>query len=369
MAGRKRAQRPARYFAGKPSGGGNSDSDEEESQSDGERAGIELKIGEVTLPEESSEGEYVTEDEDEQEDNGTGQQQGGQGKGAGIVGTARPETAARDEQQGDQDDKDEEEESEDESEDESEEESEEDRPVLVRPRFISKDKRKGAGGPASNGSATTQSTVDEPEKPAQNRSENASGNDVNPGSTEPDSRRKATLALIERSIRQEQLAEAARFADDADELAAVDDTDGLDPDAELAAWVERERARMKRERDELAAEEREHEELERRRALTEEERLAEDADRLERKSGPTQARYMQRYYHRGAFYQDDELLKRDFSEAVEDDYKDKRVLPKALQVRSGVGLKGQTKYRSLREEDTLQNDDLTRLASKRRRRS
>lgn len=187
-------------------------------------------------------------------------------------------------------------------------------------------------------------------------------------------RKQETLAFAEQDIRQQLALEALRFADGDDaELLDVDDTDGLDVEAEHAAWRLRELGRIKRERDELVAAEKEQEELELlRETKTEAERDEEafekvKADRHARFEAAAvnngqddnSDRFLQKYYHKGAFYQDEEILKkRDFRGAIEDDYKDKSVLPKALQKRGvEVGLKGRTKYRTMAEEDTSRGAD------------
>ena len=69
---------------------------------------------------------------------------------------------------------------------------------------------------------------------------------------------------------------------------------------------------------------------------------------------------MQKYYHRGAFYQERDrqgrlkqaVMERDYSQGVIGDY-DKSMLLKYLQKKRGeVGKKGQTKWTHLTNEDT-----------------
>ena len=82
-------------------------------------------------------------------------------------------------------------------------------------------------------------------------------------------------------------------------------TDAEDEELEYESWKLRELKRNKRDRDEREAEEKERQEIERIRNMTEEER------RLEFKNNPKEVtnkapkgkyKFLQKYYHRGAFY-------------------------------------------------------------------
>ena len=134
----------------------------------------------------------------------------------------------------------------------------------------------------------------------------------------------------------------------------VDDTDGLDPAGEFEAWRLRELARIKRDKEAELARELEREEVERRRALPEEQRLKEDMERAEqsRKEKPKgQQKFLQKYWHKGAFHQDEDVLKRhDFTEATESTV-DVSLLPKVMQVKN-FGKRGRTKYTHLLDQDT-----------------
>lgn len=64
---------------------------------------------------------------------------------------------------------------------------------------------------------------------------------------------------------------------------------------------------------------------------------------------------MQKYYHKGAFYQDsnDPIFKRDYNLPTPLEMQDKSALPEILQKREGkFGSKGQSKYKHLSAEDT-----------------
>jgi microfibrillar-associated protein 1 len=72
---------------------------------------------------------------------------------------------------------------------------------------------------------------------------------------------------------------------------------------------------------------------------------------------------MQKYYHKGAFYQDsnDPVFQRDFNLPTPMEMQDKSALPSVLQKRKGnFGKKGQSKYTHLTAEDTTDTNPLTR---------
>ncbi|OBW69423.1 MAG: Uncharacterized protein AUREO_005320 [Aureobasidium pullulans] len=227
--------------------------------------------------------------------------------------------------------------------DEEEEESEDEAPTrkFVAPTFVSKAQRKNIA----------------PSKPAE---EDAIAE-------EERRRQEKADALLQAQIEKDAAARAAgRRAwddEDPDAIEDVDDTDGLDPEAELAAWKLRELRRVKREREAIEEAEKEREEIERRRNLTAEQREAEDAAHIaaqkEEKEGRGQAGFMQKYHHKGAFFQDDEELaeisKRDIMGAkFQDDSGNREILPQYMQIRdmTKLGRKGRTKYKDLKAEDT-----------------
>ena len=90
------------------------------------------------------------------------------------------------------------------------------------------------------------------------------------------------------------------------EIPDVDDTDGFDPEAEFEAWRLRELARIKRDKEAEVQRELEREEIERRRALPEEQRLKEDMENAKRtrdEKPKGQQKFLQKYWHKGAFHQ------------------------------------------------------------------
>lgn len=91
-----------------------------------------------------------------------------------------------------------------------------------------------------------------------------------------------------------------------EEISDVDDTDGLDPSAEFEAWRLRELGRIKTEREAELQREKEREEVERRRAMPAEQRMKEDmehAQKLRDEKPKGQQKFMQKYWHKGAFHQ------------------------------------------------------------------
>lgn len=141
---------------------------------------------------------------------------------------------------------------------------------------------------------------------------------------------------------------------------SVDDTD--DPahfEEEYLAWRLRELLRIKEERSERERWDREKEELERVRSMTEEERRKLDAEKQAQweATAKTQYKFLQKYYHKGAFFQEEhkDLLERDYAQATGADRSDKDVLPEFMQVRN-FGKKGRSKWKHLTAEDTTAFD-------------
>ena len=165
-------------------------------------------------------------------------------------------------------------------------------------------------------------------------------------------------------------------------IVVPDDTDPNEEDspelvmAERDAWEVRELIRILRDVDEALDKEKERKEVERRRALTDEERLMEDK-RTGRYQAPGQSRrqraggkdgkssaYLQKFHHRGAFYMDEDTLAQagaddvrhraaEYSRAATGEDKiDKSPLPEVMQVKN-FGFAGySTKYKGLAKEDT-----------------
>ena len=238
--------------------------------------------------------------------------------------------------------------SEDSDEDSSEEDtdsSEEPQKPLLRPTFISKAKR-----------------VDQASHDAQSERRKSL--------EEEQLRKEKTDALLQAQIERDAAARAAgkKYWDDEDVAPEddIDDTDGLDPDAEHAAWKLRELKRIRRDRLALVEKEKEREEIERRRNMTAEEREAEDAayiaEQTEARENRGKMGYMQKYFHRGAYFNDDDqdedvkkALNRDLAGAkFTDSTGDKAVLPEYMRIRdmTRLGKTGRTKYKDLRSEDT-----------------
>lgn len=215
------------------------------------------------------------------------------------------------------------------SEEESASEEEEEDKVEFRPMFVPKRGRATIG----ERDALAHDTEEALKKKAQHAED----------------RRRESHDLVAQTIRRE-LAEKEKEAD----INEVDDTDGLDPDAEFEAWRLRELARIKKEKEEELAREKEKEEIERRRALPEQQRMKEDlehASKTREEKPKGQQKFLQKYWHKGAFHQGEEILKkRDYTEATESTL-DVSLLPKVMQVKN-FGKRSRTKYTHLVDQDT-----------------
>lgn len=137
-------------------------------------------------------------------------------------------------------------------------------------------------------------------------------------------------------------------------------TDDENEEVEYEAWKLRELKRLKRDREERVAKATEQAELEAMRNMTEEERRAAAKNNpkvITNKASKGKYKFMQKYYHRGAFFMEEEegVYTRDTSQATLEDKFDKTVLPKVMQVKN-FGRSGRTKYTHLVDQDTTQFD-------------
>ncbi|XP_055549458.1 microfibrillar-associated protein 1 [Wyeomyia smithii] len=169
-------------------------------------------------------------------------------------------------------------------------------------------------------------------------------------------RRRQTLKLVEDSIKKDM--EKVKV-DNEPNLADVN-TDDENDEVEYEAWKLRELKRIKRDREEKEALEKEKIEIERLRNMSDDERRQEqrlNPKVITNKTVKGKYKFLQKYYHRGAFYLDneDQVYKQDFSAPTLEDHFDKTILPKVMQVKN-FGRCGRTKYTHLVDQDTTKFD-------------
>jgi microfibrillar-associated protein 1 len=170
-------------------------------------------------------------------------------------------------------------------------------------------------------------------------------------------KRFQTLKMVEDQVRKEMRTEDAKYMESGIFPVRIDIER---VEAEYEKWKLREFRRIKRDREEREAGARERQEIERIGNMTEEERRAEFQNvpkQVTNKAPKGKYKFLQKYYHRGAFYLDgeNEVLKRDFAGPTLADHFDKTVLPRVLQVKN-FGRRGRTKYTHLIDQDPSQPD-------------
>jgi microfibrillar-associated protein 1 len=225
---------------------------------------------------------------------------------------------------------------------EEESSSEEEAPKkLLRPVFLKKNERNKVAAPVK--SAEEMAAEEEARRQEQSR------------------------ALVQEQV-EARIAEKAAGKKDWDDdvedadINAIDDTDGVDPAAEYAAWKLRELKRIKRERTAIEEAEASLAEIERRRNLSAAEREAEDRKFIEQqqeeKGERGQMQYMQKYFHKGAFFSEElkelGVDRRNLMNARFEDQTSRDVLPEYMQIRdmTKLGKKGRTRYKDMKSEDT-----------------
>ncbi|GBN46132.1 Microfibrillar-associated protein 1 [Araneus ventricosus] len=166
-----------------------------------------------------------------------------------------------------------------------------------------------------------------------------------------DERRRQTLKLVEEETKKELMEQ--QEVQKASDLVITDDEND---EAAYETWKLRELKRIKREKDVRETYEKEKMEIDRIHSMTEEERRAEQRANprlVTNKAAKGKYKFLQKYYHRGAFFLDneDDVYRRDFSAPTLEDHFDKTILPKVMQVKN-FGRSGRTKYTHLVDQDT-----------------
>lgn len=168
-------------------------------------------------------------------------------------------------------------------------------------------------------------------------------------------RTKTSRKLVEELLKKEL--QEKQEVDNEEDIIITDDEDD---EEEYEAWKVRELKRIKRDREEREQLERERQDVERLRNLTEDEwrmEVKNNPKQITNKAAKGKYRFLQKYYHRGAFFLDKEdgVYTRDFAKPTLEDHFDKTVIPKVMQVKN-FGRSGRTKYTHLVDQDTTQMD-------------
>jgi microfibrillar-associated protein 1 len=194
-------------------------------------------------------------------------------------------------------------------------------------------------------------------------------------------RREETKKLVQQRLAEEEAAEAAVLAGPrelADIITDDDEQDGDKMEEEFGAWKVRELGRLMKDWEVSQKEEEEQLEKQRWLHMSEVQRnthallLKQDKMKEDGGSGDGDGKkkwaFMQKYFHKGAFYQTaaddkeeealaaDALARRDFSAPTGQDKMDKSKLPSVMQVKDW-GKRNRSKWTHLAEEDTTDRNN------------
>ena len=125
-------------------------------------------------------------------------------------------------------------------------------------------------------------------------------------------RANQTRMLVADSIRKNDALHEIKDDDNNSDAGLPDDTDNIDEEMEFEEWKVREIIRLKRDAEEREAVMIEKADLLRRRNMTDEERMIEDKKDGKFKDEDFEKpkwNFMQKYFHKGAFYMDEQSVK------------------------------------------------------------
>jgi microfibrillar-associated protein 1 len=143
----------------------------------------------------------------------------------------------------------------------------------------------------------------------------------------------------------------------------LEDMDGLNEEEEISAWKIRELLRIKRDKEQREYRLVDDVDIERRRNMTDDQIASENKDDgkldIEKKS----LKFMQKYYHKGAFYAgndevDAAMARIDSSAPTLGDHADMTIMPDIMKVKN-FGKRGRTKYTHLVDQDTTGVSEVT----------
>lgn len=237
----------------------------------------------------------------------------------------------------------EDEDDEEDSEDSDSDDDDDDRHTMLKPVFVSKANR---------------DTVREKEQQAEEEKQLEKKRQAQLDQRKVDSKQQ----LVDAVTKDEQAERDGYNENDASDVEMPDDDDEKNEAEEYDLWKIRELKRVKRNREEREKRAKELAWILKRRAMTEEEREADDRrlDAMQPKNEKgDNFLFMQKYFHKGGFFMDkaqdgsEPIYLRNFHEPLEEEKYDKNLLPKAMQLRRGqFGKMGQVKHVHLSEADT-----------------